>query len=96
MHNAAFRALDLDWSYELLDVSPDDLPGAMTRLRKHDVAGANVTIPHKQAVMQHLEAVDPEAVRARAVNTIVTDGGRLIGSNTDIAAISAAITGVGV
>src|ERR1700716_519194 len=96
MHNAAFRALDLDWSYELLDVSPGDLSGAMTRLRQHDVAGANVTIPHKQAVMQHLEAVDPEAVRARAVNTIVTDGGRLIGSNTDIAAISAAITGVGV
>src|SRR4030088_2459087 len=96
MHNAAFRALDLDWSYELLDVSPGDLPTALTRLRQPDVAGANVTIPHKQAVMQHMDAVDPEAVKARAVNTIVTNGGRLIGSNTDIAAINAALAGVGV
>jgi shikimate dehydrogenase len=94
MHNAAFRALDMDWTYELLDVSPGDLPAALTRLRQPDVAGANVTIPHKQAVMQHMDAVDPEAVRARAVNTIVTDRGRLIGSNTDIAAIGAAIAGV--
>jgi shikimate dehydrogenase len=96
MHNAAFRALELDWTYELFDVSPAALPAAMTRLRQPDVAGANVTIPHKQAVMQHMDAVDPEAVKARAVNTIVTDGGRLIGSNTDIAAIGAAIAGVGV
>jgi shikimate dehydrogenase len=96
MHNAAFRALELDWTYELLDVSSRELPAALTRLREPDVAGANVTIPHKQAVMQHMDTVDPEAVRARAVNTIVTDGGRLIGSNTDIAAIRAAIAGVGV
>jgi shikimate dehydrogenase len=96
MQNAAFRALELDWTYELLDVSPADLSAAMTRLRQPDVAGANVTIPHKQAVMQHLDALDPEAVKARAVNTIVTDGGRLIGSNTDIAAIGAAIAAVGI
>jgi shikimate dehydrogenase len=86
----------MDWTYELLDVSPGDLPTALTRLRQPDVAGANVTIPHKQAVMQHMDAVDPEAVKARAVNTIVTNGGRLIGSNTDIAAINAAVAGVGV
>jgi shikimate dehydrogenase len=86
----------MDWTYELLDVSPGDLPTAVTRLRQPDVAGANVTIPHKQAVMQHMDAVDPEAVKARAVNTIVTNGGRLIGSNTDIAAINAAVAGVGV
>jgi shikimate dehydrogenase len=95
MHNAAFRALGLDWTYELLDVSPGDLPAALKGLRQPDVAGANVTIPHKQAVMQHLDAVDPEAVRARAVNTIGRDGDRLIGSNTDIAAIRSAIASVG-
>jgi shikimate dehydrogenase len=96
MHNAGFRALGLGWTYELLDVSPEKLPAALKRLREPDVAGANVTIPHKQAVMQQMDAVDPEAVKARAVNTIVRDEGRLVGSNTDIAAIRSAIASVGV
>jgi shikimate dehydrogenase len=95
MHNAAFGALGMDWTYELLDVGPAELPVAITRLRDADVAGANVTIPHKQAVMQHMDAIDPEAVRARAVNTIVRDGERLVGSNTDIAAIRSAIASLG-
>ncbi len=94
MHNAAFRALGLDWTYELLDVSPDDLPAALNSLREPGVAGANVTIPYKQAVMQQMDAVDPEAVRARAVNTIVRAGDRLIGSNTDIEAIRSALASV--
>jgi shikimate dehydrogenase len=95
MHNAAFRALELDWTYELLDVSPAELPAALSGLRREDVAGANVTIPHKQSVMQFMDALDAEAVKARAVNTIVHDGARLVGSNTDIAAIRAAIARVG-
>jgi shikimate dehydrogenase len=95
MHNAAFRALGMDWTYELLDVSPSGLLAALKTLREPAVAGANVTIPHKQAVMHQMDAVDPEAVRARAVNTIVRDGERLAGSNTDIAAIRVAIANVG-
>ena len=96
MHNAAFRALGLNWTYELLDLPSAELPVALRRLRDPGVAGANVTIPHKQAVMQHMDALDPEAVKARAVNTIVRDGDRLVGSNTDIAAIRFAISSVGV
>jgi shikimate dehydrogenase len=96
MHNAAFRVLGLDWTYELLDVPADELAATLRRLRQLDVAGANVTIPHKQAVMEQMDAIDPEAVKARAVNTIVRDGDRLVGSNTDIAAIRAAIAKVGV
>jgi shikimate dehydrogenase len=96
MHNAAFRVLGLDWTYELLDVSPGELAKALGGLRREDVAGANVTIPYKQAVMESMDALDAEAVRARAVNTIVRDGNRLVGSNTDIAAIRAAIASVGI
>ncbi len=95
MQNAAFHALGLDWSYELLDVPPDALPAAIAVLRGEDVAGANVTIPYKQAVMQHLDGLDPEALRARAVNTIAREGVRLVGSNTDVAAIRAAIDHIG-
>ena len=95
MHNAAFRELGMDWTYELLDVPSDQLPSAVRRLRADDAAGANVTIPHKVAVIDHLDSVDPEALRAQAVNTIANDGGRLVGSNTDVAGIQAAITDVG-
>ena len=97
MQNAAFHALGMDdWSYELLDVPPDGLRAAVAGLRSPDVAGANVTIPHKQSVMDQLDTISPEALRSHAVNTIVNDGGRLGGFNTDIAAIRAAVDEVGV
>lgn len=96
MQNAAFRALGMDWTYELMDVSPADLAVAVAGLRGDGVAGANVTIPHKQAVMDQLDAVDADAVKARAVNTIKRDGARLIGSNTDISAIRAVVDEAGV
>lgn len=91
MHNAAFRALGLDWSYELLDVPAERLSEALTTLRAKDCAGANVTIPHKQAVMQHLDRLEPAALRARAVNTIKHDGDLLAGDNTDVAGVEAAL-----
>ncbi len=96
MHNAAFAELGLDWTYDLLDIPPAELRAAIARLRELDVAGANVTIPHKLAVMDLLDGVDPEALRARAVNTIAKEGSRLVGSNTDVAAIRAAVADVGV
>jgi shikimate dehydrogenase len=95
MHNAAFQALGMDWTYELLDVPSEELPSAVRRLREVDVAGANVTIPHKISVIDHLDSVDPEALRARAVNTIAKEAGRLVGSNTDVAGIRAAVADVG-
>jgi len=95
MHNAAFGALALNWSYELRDVSSGELPGAIQALRADEVAGANVTIPHKQAAMEMLDLLDPQALRARAVNTIVNAKGRLSGTNTDVEAIRAAAAEVG-
>ena len=95
MHNAAFAAIGLDWTYELMDIPASDLAAAVERLRATDVAGANVTIPHKQAVMERLDGLDADAMRAHAVNTIARDGERLIGSNTDVAGIRAAISEVG-
>jgi shikimate dehydrogenase len=97
MLNAAFQARGMDdWSYELVDVAPEGLRAAVAGLRAPEVAGANVTIPHKQAVMDQLDTISPEALRARAVNTVVKDGERLAGFNTDIAAIRAAVDEVGI
>ncbi len=53
MQSAAFRAAGLDWTYDLLDVPPAELPDAIRKLRAPDAAGANVTIPYKLAVMEH-------------------------------------------
>jgi shikimate dehydrogenase len=95
MHNAAFQAAGLEWTYELLDVAPRELPAAMARLRDPDVAGANVTIPHKVAVMERVDRLEADALRARAVNTIVNENGKLVGSNTDVAGIRAALDELG-
>jgi shikimate dehydrogenase len=95
MHNAAFRAAGLDWTYDLLDVPSSELDGALARVRGQDSAGANVTIPHKLAVMDHLDRLDPEAVRAHAVNTISHDGDHLVGSNTDVVGVAAAVEELG-
>jgi shikimate dehydrogenase len=95
MHAAAFRATGLDWSYELLDVAPDGLAAAIGKLRAPEVGGANVTIPYKLAVMEHLDRLDADALRAHAVNTISREGDHLVGANTDVAGIRAALEQVG-
>lgn len=88
MQNAAFAALGLDHTYEMADVSVDDLPRAVADLRKPDCLGANVTTPHKAAALELLDEVEPLARQANAINTIVPRKGRLLGFNTDIPAIA--------
>jgi shikimate dehydrogenase len=88
MHNAAFAALELAHRYEVADVPVDELPRVVASLREKDSLGANVTVPHKRAVIALLDEVEPLAQRAEAVNTIVRRKARLVGSNTDIPAIA--------
>jgi shikimate dehydrogenase len=83
MHNAAFRVLNLDWQYELLETPRERLCEAVAQLRSDDCAGANVTVPHKQAVIELLDDLSGMARMMGAVNTIVARNGRLIGDNTD-------------
>jgi shikimate dehydrogenase len=92
MQQAALDALGISARYELWDTPDGKLAHRVAALREPGILGANVTIPHKLAVMPLLDAVTPEARRhAGAVNTIVRDevGGqvRLIGHNTDLAAL---------
>ena len=83
MHNAAFAKLGLPHRYEARETPDDQLAATLDHMRHDDVLGANVTIPHKEAVLRLLDEVDDEARRIGAVNTIVRRGGRLIGCNTD-------------
>ena len=85
MHNAAFDSLGIDAKYEAWDVPPDDLAAAVASLRKENIYGANVTIPHKLAVLPLMDSLSNAAKQIGAVNTIVNQGGNLFGHNTDAA-----------
>ena len=92
MHDAAFAALGLDGRYEAWDVRPAALPAALERLRASSTLfGANVSVPHKLAVLPLLDEVSAEADRLGAVNTIVRHDRRLLGHNTDAAGLAAAL-----
>jgi shikimate dehydrogenase len=81
---AAIDALGLGMVYERWPTQPDGLATRVIGLRAPSVLGANVTIPHKEAVMPMLDELDPLARRVGAVNTIVNREGRLFGYNTDV------------
>jgi len=83
LHNSAFAALNLNWCYVPLPVLAERLGEAVAGLRALGFVGANVTVPHKEAVMPHLDHVAPEAQTIGAVNTIVVHDEGLIGYNTD-------------
>ncbi len=84
MHNAAFRALGLDWVYLAFDVRPGEVDDALAGMRALGIDGFSVTIPHKEAVAAAVEVRSPLVEALGAVNTVVRDAaGRLRGENTD-------------
>jgi shikimate dehydrogenase len=95
MQNAGFSALGLDWAYVPLPARPELLGDAVRGLAAAGFAGANVTIPHKQAVIEHCDEIDEVALRAGSVNTIVVEDGRVLGSSTDGAAVTTQVEAAG-
>jgi shikimate dehydrogenase len=85
MHNAAFKAVGLDYVYVPFKVKGMELKKAIEGMRGLNIRGLNVTLPHKVAVMQLVDHIDPAADSIGAVNTIVNDNGILSGFNTDAA-----------
>jgi shikimate dehydrogenase len=83
MQEAAFKAAGLNFRYLNLEVASEDLSTAMKGLRAMNFRGINCTIPHKVAVLKYLDEIAEDAKLIGAVNTIVNDGGKLIGANTD-------------
>lgn len=96
MHNAAFQACGLNWVYTLFPVPPEAIREAVAGLRALGLAGANVTVPHKQAVAALVDGLSPEAAETGAVNTIVVNEGRLFGHNTDVQGFLLALGEAGV
>ena len=83
MHNAAFASLGLDAAYLAFDVPPRALGPAIAGMRALGLQQLAISIPHKIEVMAHLDAVDEDARRIGAVNTVTRVEERLVGANTD-------------
>ena len=83
MHAAAYAALDFDAVYLAFDVPPAGLADALRGARALGMRQLAISLPHKQAVMAHLDEVEPTARRIGAVNTVTRAGQALIGANTD-------------
>jgi shikimate dehydrogenase len=96
LHGAAFRARGLDAQYVCFPVHPDDVADAVRGLKALGVRGANVTVPHKEAVIRWLDAVTPEARAIGAVNTIVREVDKLVGHNTDAPGLARSLDDAGV
>lgn len=94
LHNAAFRSQGLNLVYLAFDVLPKSLSAAIEGLRALRIQGANVTVPHKEAIVSLLDRLDPLAQRIGAVNTIVCEDGWLVGHNTDVEGFRAALHSV--
>jgi len=83
MHNECFRNLKLDYVYVAFCVRPQDIKTAVESIRVLNIRGVNVTIPHKESVIKYIDSIHPLAEEIGAVNTIVNDGKKLTGYNTD-------------
>ena len=90
MHNAGFAALGLNAVYVAFRV--EDVAGALRGVRALNLGGLSVTVPHKVAVMAHLDQIEETARQVGAVNTVVVRDGRLVGYNTDVAGAMAALS----
>lgn len=83
MQNAAFDHLGMNWRYLAFDVDPANLRGALRGVADLNFAGVNLTVPHKILALDLVDEVDPEARQLGAVNTVIVDGRKLRGFNTD-------------
>ncbi len=89
MHNAAFEKMDIDARYMAICV--ENVRDILTEIKKLNIHGASITIPHKTAIMEYLDEISSSSVRIGAVNTITCSNGKLMGDNTDWTGLTLAL-----
>jgi shikimate dehydrogenase len=82
-HQAALNYCRIEALYSAWEVAPKDLGEFVESIRVSNILGVNVTVPHKETIIPHLDQLDDWAKAAGAVNTVVSKQGTLIGYNTD-------------
>lgn len=84
LHNAAFAAGGLDWTYVAFDVAPGGAAAALAAMRTLDLGGLSVTMPHKEDIAAAVDVLDPAAAALRSVNTVVWGSdGAAVGHRAD-------------
>src|SRR3954463_7971123 len=99
MHEQAARDLGLRCHYQLIEVAGADreeLRALLNGMRRLGFAGVNVTFPYKEAVVDLLDELSPDAAAIGAVNTVVVRGNRLIGYNTDATGFARAVSNMAI
>lgn len=96
IHQAAFDAAGVDWTYVAFDVAAGRAAEAIAAMRLLGIAGLSVTMPHKHDVAVAVDRLDPAAAALGSVNTVSWDGDDLVGSSTDGAGFVAALTEEGI
>jgi len=91
MHNAAFKYLNFNYSYIAFKVKVNELKESVESLHDINIAGFNVTIPHKVDMTNYVDRLSDEATLAGAVNTVKNEDGIFVGYNTDIYGLMAPI-----
>jgi shikimate dehydrogenase len=83
IHNAAFEAAGLDWSYVAFEVAPGRAASALAAMRTLHLGGLSVTMPHKAEIAEAVDRLSPQAALLGAVNCVAWEDGELVGHNTD-------------
>jgi shikimate dehydrogenase len=91
MHNTAYSLLGLECTYDSFDITPESLSEALRDFAIRGFCGLNVTIPLKERVSSQMHELSEEAKAVGAVNTILFEGGRLRGDNTDVYGVEASL-----
>ncbi len=89
IHNASFAALKLNYSYIAFRVPSSELEVSVNSLKTINIAGFNVTIPHKVDIINYVDELSEDAKTAGAINTVKNENGKFIGFNTDISGLIA-------
>lgn len=93
LHTWSFQRIGVPAVYLVWEVKAEALPVFMQSVRVLPIDGASVTIPHKEAVIEHLDGLSDAAQRIGAVNTLYWRDGRLLGGNTDVVGFLAPLLG---
>ena len=83
LHNWFFKSLHLHAEYEKVRIENQELPDIIQKIKKGQLDGINVTIPHKEDIMQFLDEINPRAETIGSVNFMMKSHTRIIGNNTD-------------
>tara|TARA_B100001057_G_scaffold32790_1_gene29728 strand:+ start:9662 stop:10480 length:819 start_codon:yes stop_codon:yes gene_type:complete len=90
LHQYWFDKYGIDASYTTIEAEDKDLKDIINRIRKHELAGLNVTLPFKQKIINQTDKIINDAEMTGSVNTILLDNDKVIGENTDVFGLQAA------